>query len=556
MTKRVGLLVSGIVAVFCNFLASAAFGEITEDQAATIRAYIDGLVEEGEPGIAVGVVTGGEVTFEHYVGLANLDIPSPIGPKSRFNVASNAKQYTALMVLELAEEGKVDLSKDFRTFLPGAMPEVDETITVAQLITHTSGVREISELWGLTGVTWYERPFDSGDAMDMLNGQNALNFRPGTKFLYSNSNYILLAELVEAVTETRFHRYAKAFFEARKMPSTYWRRRYGEVVPNMARPYMQWSGWLENPTIANTYGDGFLYTTLRDQMAWEKQIWGHNTTLPSGLIAKSQLPVEDQHTSTYGYGIEIGNFNGLPSVWHVGSTGGANAYTLRLTDQQTSIVVMGNTGQVSVVGVGQRVAETLFADDFVEGASNFPARPETIGKPINPQDYLGLYQLNSGTIMRIVLRDGELFREIEGADPVRLLPEEGNIYLYETIDDLRIAFFVGDDGRPTFGIYAPYQGTQTATLLDPTPENERDKKRLEGTFVNAETGTEIVLRHVEGNEFKWIKNGRERDAKLIGKNYLTSNSYRIRVQRRGSRSATGLLVDNDRIRNVVFDRVD
>lgn len=537
-------------------LTSAATAQIDDDTASSIRAYIDELVEAEEPGLAIGVVVGEEIAFEHYVGLANLDIPSPIGPKSRFNIASNAKQFTALMVLELAESGKIDLSKDFRTYLPNAMPGVSDRISTHELITHTSGVRDISYLWGLTGVTWYERPFDTADAMDLLNKQTSLNFSPGTDFLYSNSNYILMAELVEAVTETPFHKYARSFFESRKMPSTNWRRRYGEIVPNVARPYMKWSGWLENPTIANTYGDGFLYTTLGDQLAWEMQVWDHEPTLDTALIAKSQQPIDGLYTDTYGYGVEIGDFKGLPSVSHVGSTGGANAYTLRLVNQATSIVVLGNTGQVSVVAVGHSIAEKLFADDFVEGVSTYPSHPETIDGSVVVSDYLGLYELDSGTIVRIVLRDGDLYREIEGTEPIRLVPEEGNVYLYESIADLRLAFFPDEDGRPSFGLYAPFQAPQSATWLPPIPDGDRDKRRLEGTFINAETETEIIIEHIEGNNFRWIKNGRARDAKLVGKNYLASNGYRIKAQRRGSRPATALIVDNDRIRNVVFDRVD
>jgi len=520
-----------------------------------LHTLIDGLVAKGEPGVAVGIVIDGDIAFTHYEGLANLETPTDIGPKSRFNIASNAKQYMALMVLDLADQGRVGLFEDFRVYLPDAMPNVDQRITIEQLITHTSGVRDISELWGLTGVTWYERPFTNRDAMKMLNAQSALNFEPGTDFLYSNSNYILLSELVAEVTETPFPEYAEGFFSERRMQSTSWRRRYGVVVPNVARAYGKWSGWLEDPAIANMFGDGFLFTTLSDQLEWEKQVWGHEPTLPSKVMTASQRPVEGSSVSHYGFGLEFGRYKGQPTAYHVGSTGGYNAYTLRFPNQKTSIVVIGNTTQVGVVDLGNAIADRVLKDQLTSEPS-FPAGPKTVDGPPIITDFLGLYELDSGTLLELTLVDGELYREIDGRDPVQLLPEGGNLFRYETIPELVIALTKDGDGRRAFKLYSPNQPTQVAKALDPAPAGDRYRRRLQGTFLNEETGTEIILRHIEADEFAMIKNGRERTATLKGNDYLGWNAYRFRAQRDRSGRVSGLMVDNNRIRNVWFERVD
>ncbi|MEM9233754.1 MAG: serine hydrolase domain-containing protein, partial [Pseudomonadota bacterium] len=88
------------------------------ETATSIRNLVDELIEDGAPGYAVGVVIDDRIVFSHYAGLANLDTPTPIDARSRFNIASVAKQFTALMILDLVESGQVDLSEDFRTYLP------------------------------------------------------------------------------------------------------------------------------------------------------------------------------------------------------------------------------------------------------------------------------------------------------------------------------------------------------------------------------------------------------------------------------------------------------
>lgn len=533
---------------------SAHARHATEPAHDGLADLIDEAVGPDAPGVAVGVVQDGEIVISHAAGLADLSNPTPLTVRSRFNIASNAKQFTALMILELAEAGRVDLSEDFRTYLPDAMPDVLERITVEQLLGHTSGVRDIYDLWALTGVTWYERPYSNRDAMALLNRQTALNFAPGSQYGYSNSNYILLAELIARVTDQRFHAHARAFFDARGMQATGVKRRYGVVVPDLARAYGNWDGWLEDPALANLQGDGFLFSTLEDQLHWERQVQGAAPSLSRDLIDRSQGPIPGSAHADYGYGLEFGVYRGLPITFHVGSTGGYNAYTLRFPAQKTSIVVMGNTTKVGVVQLGQQVADLVLEGAFGE-TQPFPDGPETVNPDHDRQSALGFYEFDSGTLVRIVEREGDIYREIEGVDPVRLIAEGGNVYRYESNPGLRVAFETTADGRRRFDLFAAFQATQGAVQIDETPEGDAYRQSLEGRFINAETGTIIELHHVAGDEFEMIKNGRSRTAALIAPDYLAWNNYRIRVERSGGR-AQALSVDNNRIRSVAFARMD
>ncbi|MEO1028198.1 MAG: serine hydrolase domain-containing protein, partial [Pseudomonadota bacterium] len=368
-----------LVLAFSLFVQVSVGQMLTDEKRTELLAYIDGLGSSDAPGIGAGIVRDGEIVFEHYIGLANLEHGIPISSDTRFNIASNAKQYTALMVLDLAEKGKVDLKADFRMYLPDAMPEIDETVTIEQLISHTSGIRDVYDLWGMTGVTWYERPYRNRDAMKLLNRQADLNFAPGSREKYSNSNYILLAELISEVSGEKYSEYANAFFEARNMLDTMTISRHGRIIPKHAPGYGNWSGWIETISIANTAGDGFLYTTLSDQLQWEQQVQGINQTLPAELIERSQSPVSDALTTEYGFGLEFGGYKGLDFTFHAGSTGGANAYLMRFPAQKTSIIVIGNTTEIGVAQTARKLADIVLSDQI--GTAVNKRKPEQVSPP-------------------------------------------------------------------------------------------------------------------------------------------------------------------------------
>ena len=549
------LISAALVPAAVLVAAPLAAQPLSEDEFERVEAVMQDVGSAEAPGVAVGIVRGGETVFERYVGLADLSHGIALSPDSRINIASNAKQYVALMTLDLAERGEISLDADFRQFLPGAMPKIEETITVTNLLTHTSGIRDIYDLWSLTGITWYQERLRNREAMDLLNRQSELNFAPGSEYLYSNSNYVLLAEMIAAVTGERFDDYARGFFDRLGMENSGWKRVYGSVVPDLARAYGNWNGWREDPAIANLYGDGFLFTTLPDQLEWEKQVQGAQSALPEALVAKSQTRPDPALPGEYGFGLEVGSYRGLPAIEHVGSTGGYNAYVQRFPVRDMAIVVIGNTTEIGVVALGRALSDALLEGKFGDGEL-YPTEPETLlDRPAN-QTVTGRFLTDTGTIISIAERDGDLYRQISGRDPVKLVHERGNLFEYETVAGLKMAFDRSEDGERRFRIYYPGQAVSTGLPYPLPTEDPEAKRSLEGRFANAETDTEIVIDWKDGNAFTMTKNGRARDAELVTSDVLAWNNYRFRFQRGEDGAVDTLLVDNNRIRNVRFNRED
>lgn len=511
---------------------------------------------EDSPGMAVGIVKDGHIAYEYYLGYANLEHEIKIDKDTRFNIASNAKQYTALCILKLIEEGRVKLEDDFRKYLPDVCKKIQDKITVSSLLTHTSGIRDVYDLWALKGKTWWKLFIDNGDAIELLQLQESLNFKPGTEYLYSNSNYILLAEIVKEVTDQDFSEFAKIMFEELEMPSTNFLTNYMAIVPNKARSYGNWNGWREYPAITEVHGDGALFTTLKDQLKWEQIVQlNDGKYFPEKLIGKSQSPVENSTISSYGYGLMFDNYLGMNYAYHDGNTGAYNATFLRFPMKKMSIVVMSNNGSVPPNYLAWQIAKLVL--HLENHDITYSENPDKIEELKSIQDVLGSYQHEDGTVIRITERDGSIYREMYQGEPVKLIPVRWGLFQYETIQGLKINFTNIGEPEQKITLYHSSQMPSTYYKQPDVDFNDFDENELNGSFYNEETDTEISIRFVEGRTYSITKNGRERQAELILKDYLRMlSSYQIKVMRDNENNVVGLNVKNGRIKNVIFEKLE
>jgi CubicO group peptidase (beta-lactamase class C family) len=209
---------------FITLLAETAiFGQAPNSFTATQIKQLDSIatqdVPKGAPGIATGIVNNGKIVYEKVAGFANLTDSTLITKDTRFNIASNGKQFTALAILILIDEKKISLTDDIRKYLPTIYPKLSSKITVENLLNHTSGIRDVYDLWALKGVTWWKYTFSNKDVLELIEKQEELSFKPSTKHLYSNTNYILLTVIVEKVTGKSFVAYTNDLFKKLNMPN-------------------------------------------------------------------------------------------------------------------------------------------------------------------------------------------------------------------------------------------------------------------------------------------------------------------------------------------------
>ena len=242
-----------LILIFFITTVNLSAQSISAAQKEELTKVLYEYVNDDSPGLAVGILIDGTISYENYLGYANMEHLVKIDQDTRFNIASVAKQYTALCVLKLITEGKLRLEDDFRKYLPELYPMIKEPITIAQLIAHTSGIRDYTNLYGVKGQPWWKQFMGNEDAIELLQAQTSLNFQPGTKYAYSNSNYVIMTELVAKVTGEDFSDYAQTLFEELGMPNSSFQTSYMRVIPHKARSYGNWNGWLEYPAAMGSH---------------------------------------------------------------------------------------------------------------------------------------------------------------------------------------------------------------------------------------------------------------------------------------------------------------
>ena len=308
-----------------------------------IDSIIYSKVEKNHPGLGVGIIKDEKIIYEKYRGLSNLQHQIPFNEKTRSNIASNAKQFTALMILNLSLNRKLNLNDDIRKYLPNLYPNAKDRIKIGHLINHTSGIHEYVELLDQQGLVWWKHfGLDNDKVIRLLEGQKNLKFKPGTKYNYSNSNYNILAKIIEIVSKEKFTNYSKTFFYNLGMKETSFVNRYMEVIPNRANPYSDWGTgeWWETPTVTKTNGEGFLYTTLKDQLIYEKTL----QTSDDKLLTQSQISVPESKFSDYGFGLKLSNRLGKKAIHHDGVTFGFHSQTIRFPNDRLTIFILSNNG--------------------------------------------------------------------------------------------------------------------------------------------------------------------------------------------------------------------
>ena len=188
------------------------------------------------PGCALGVFRGGQVIYSRGYGMADLNQGIPISPRTVFYIASTSKQFTAMSIALLAEQGKISLDDPIRKWVP-ELPAYADRITVKHLVHHTSGIRDYLGLWGMSGrSTADEIPEEV--ALDLIRRQKATDFEPGSRYSYSNSGYFLLSVIVKRASGLSLRQFAQAnMFGPLGMTSTHFHDRNTEIVPNRAEGY-------------------------------------------------------------------------------------------------------------------------------------------------------------------------------------------------------------------------------------------------------------------------------------------------------------------------------
>ena len=417
------------------------------------------------PGCALGVIRDGEFIYRRGYGMANLEHSMPINADTVFRTGSVSKQFTAMIVLLLVEEGRLSLDDSVRRWIP-ELRDFGDQISVRQLLHHTSGIRDYLTLMALGGYRDADY-FSVAELLARLARQRDLNFRPGAEHLYSNSGYFLLGEIVARVTGQSLAAVAdERVFAPLGMSQTHFHDDYSRLVPNRASGYApDDDGFNISMTTLPIVGDGGVFTTVNDLLAWDRNFYENR--LGSGspeLITRWLRPgtLDSGEPIEYAAGITDGTYRGVRLVSHGGSYVGFRANILRFPEQRFTAIVLCNVATANPSQLGRRVADVYLADEL--GTRGPDVAPEPAAPPqefslsvAELREFEGRYvssELRSNYVLAI--EDGELYWEIplglryrlasEGRDRMRA-DEWPVLFRFERDSAGRVSGFELDAGR-------------------------------------------------------------------------------------------------------------
>lgn len=545
MTKRCILL---LLAVTLINNISIAQNPLTAQQQKKLDSIARQDVPPRAPGMATAIIENGKVIYQDYAGFADLDDSSKITKATRFNIASNGKQFTALAVLLLENEKKLKLEDDIRKYLPGLFTAIKQPITIRHLLTHTSGIRDVYDLWSLQGITWWKNSFNMRQALQLLQQQQDLNFEPGTSYLYSNSNYILLALIVEKASGKSFTAYTNQMFKRLNMPNTSFVDDHSKIAGPVARAYFNFDTWTTREWVWNIYGDGNIFSTLPDQVQWEKVLQGAaKVAIPAAVIRQSQQPVPGATIKNYGYGLEFGQYKGLNCVYHEGATGAWKATALRFPEKRLSFITLVNTGKAIPSMQTRQMADAFLG--LKSDAAYLVTKPALIGDFVSEDSIAGTYLTPSGFSFRFEKRNGKLYLIRSGRNDIEVEREANNIFHQTNDPAFKQEFTMNPGGEMQVTAYyinhAPYTLKRTNTNW-----TGYDYTTIAGSYCNNETGVQIDLKYLDNKKYAVTISGQESSGLLIMPNVLMVNNYKLDLAPAGEE----LMLTGDRIRRVKFTR--
>jgi CubicO group peptidase (beta-lactamase class C family) len=417
-----------VLAAVAALTATAPAAAVPADLRARADASLDASWPADRPGAAVIVTEGGRIVYTAGRGLADVERHIPVRPNSVFRLGSITKQFTAAIILQLVDERRISLDDPLSRFFPD-YPQPGATATVRQLLNHTSGIQSYTGIPGWMTEANTNRAYTTDELIAVFRDRPSPN-RPGERWAYNNSGYVLLAGIIERVTNMPWH---EAVARRIVRPLGLTSIRYGvggESVPLMAHGYTDTPEGGVRPAnlihMSVPSGAGALIGTVEDLAKWARALHYGRVMSPASyqlMIAPTRLA--DGSTEDYGFGIGTADVRGRRAIGHNGGIFGFSTDSLYLPEQDIFVAVFANSdepvGSPSVTL--RRLAALAIGDPYPA-----PVRVPVDAAAVAP--FLGVYALPNGGERRFYLRDGKLYTRRTGGPEIEAFAAGNNRFFY------------------------------------------------------------------------------------------------------------------------------
>lgn len=449
-------------------------GSAVEQKVDQVFAVFD---QPGSPGCALGVVRDGNFIYKKGYGEGSLELGVPITPESVFYMGSVSKQFTAASVVLAAEQGYLSLDDDIRKYVP-EIPPYGKTITLREMLHHTSGLRDVLGLLLLAGRN-FEDIHPTPELLDLLSRQKELNYAPGDEYLYSNTNFFLMSVVIRRATGKALSQFAEEnIFKPLGMTHTRFYDDHTVVVPGRVAAYepLATGGYrVDWSTNFDKVGDGGLMSSVDDLLLWDRNFY--NNKLGKGTLLKELQTrgiLNNGKQIDYALGLNISTYRGLPIVEHGGALFGYRTELLRFPEQKFSVITLCNEGTSSPGNLSYKVADLYLANQFKQET------PASIAPNVDARSLAGLYRnAESHAVLELKAANGGL--ETQGA---HFTPRDATHFV--TPSSLEISFAGQGNAATRFTLNAKDVEPQVYEKYEPIAVSEKDLAQYAGEYTSAE----------------------------------------------------------------------
>ncbi|MFK8011295.1 MAG: serine hydrolase domain-containing protein [Marinicellaceae bacterium] len=430
-----------------SFMVLADTNTLSKEQRLAVDEIFSDWEKSDTPGCALGIIKDGQLIYARGYGMANLEYNLPNNSKSVFRIGSTSKQFTAASIVLLAEKKQLNLDDTLHTFFPD-FPDYAKNITVRHLLNHTSGIRDYLTLSYLKGLQEDDFYTDK-DVMRWLINQSELNFEPGEEYVYSNSGYWLLGQIVNQVAEMSMADFAKQeIFKPLGMDNTHFHNDHTQIVKNRASGYVpnDKDGFQISMTTLEMIGDGGIFTTIEDIKKWDDAYYKSETLSQAFWKIMTQTgKLNNGEDIDYASGLLISQHKGLNTVSHGGAFVGFRAELLRFPDQKLSVAIFANRGDANPSSMAYQVADVFLSDQY-EAKEETSDASEIVESIIESDEYsakqlVGSYELRPGMDIIVSNNDGIVHAKQSWNDEeYDLIKGELNSYTIDGSDDIKFTF--------------------------------------------------------------------------------------------------------------------
>jgi CubicO group peptidase (beta-lactamase class C family) len=438
---------------------------------------------DDQPGAAALVVQNGKVVLRKGYGMANLDLGVPVSPDMVFELGSITKQFTAASILLLQERGQLRVEDEITKYLTD-YPTHGETITIEHLLTHTSGIPSYTGL-----PEWISRVREDMTLQTLiaLFKDKPLEFKPGEKWAYNNSGYILLGAIVEKVSGKSYEQFVEEeIFAKLGMKSS----RYGhagEVVPRRVSGYSRDAQGFRNAeylSMTQPYAAGSLMSTVDDLAIWEKAL-GSEALLKKASLDRMFTPykLKSGINTHYAYGIGATDFEGQRLIEHGGGIFGFVTHMVRVPEKGLFVAILSNNDATETPPdtLSLRIVAKALGKPMEE-------RKSVQLDPPALDEYVGVYRFDERTTRTITREGSKLFSQRSGGEKQEILASAKDEFFFVNSGS-RLHFRRDAQGKVTGAGLTPRSGPEEeGKKTDEAPAQERQAVKVNPAIYDAYVG--------------------------------------------------------------------